>query len=61
MVTTAALLLSLSIEILQAYLPTRNSSLLDLLCNTFGGMFVGAVASFYYSRYRLALKCHPIA
>jgi hypothetical protein len=35
-------LFSLAIEAAQAYLPSRDSSLLDLLCNTFGGGLTAA-------------------
>ncbi|MBI4684803.1 MAG: VanZ family protein [Nitrospirae bacterium] len=35
-------LISLSIELIQVYLPTRNSSLTDLICNIFG-TFLGIV------------------
>jgi VanZ family protein len=42
--TAAALLLSLSLEALQSYLPTRTASNLDLLCNVCGAALGAALA-----------------
>jgi len=42
---------SLAIELLQAYLPSRDSSLRDLITNTAGTLF-GALAAVWYSRKR---------
>ena len=43
-------LLSLSIEVIQAFMPTRASSLNDLLCNTFGAV-LGALLYHYLAVY----------
>ena len=51
----AGFAVSLAIEWLQAYLPSRDSSLRDLICNTFG-TFVGAVAAAYLLPKRTAVK-----
>jgi glycopeptide antibiotics resistance protein len=42
--TLTAFGISLFIEILQVYLPSRDSSLLDLIMNTFGGLIGAGLA-----------------
>src|SRR5262245_57478765 len=44
-----ALALSLGLEALQSYLPTRTASNLDVLCNTLGGALGAAAAPFVLS------------
>lgn len=44
---SASLALSLGIEILQAWLPSRSSALLDVLCNTGGGGLGAVVARWW--------------
>jgi glycopeptide antibiotics resistance protein len=44
---------SMAIELLQAYLPSRDSSLRDLVANT-AGTLIGALAAVWYSRKRIA-------
>jgi VanZ family protein len=51
----AGLLISSTIEFLQSYLPTRSSSQMGLICNTFGtglGVVLSVIASKMYSRQR---------
>jgi hypothetical protein len=49
----AGLVVSFAIEYLQAYLPSRDSSLRDLVTNT-AGTLIGALAAVWYSRKRIA-------
>jgi glycopeptide antibiotics resistance protein len=47
--------ISLSIELIQAYLPTRNSQLTDVIANTLGAI----IGAFLFSRYRNKLAFNP--
>jgi VanZ family protein len=49
----AGFVVSFAIEYLQAYLPSRDSSLRDLVTNT-AGTLIGALAAVWYSRKRIA-------
>ena len=52
---------SFAIEYLQAYLPSRDSSVRDLVTNTAGTM-IGALAAVWYSRKRAtANKCLSVS
>lgn len=59
-VTMLAFLLSFLIESVQAYLPTRSSSQLDLLCNSIGGL-LGALIVFVFGRNKKSSEWYPTA
>ena len=48
------MLLSLTIELLQIYLPTRDSSMIDLICNTLGTIF-GVIIFHYFFAIQYAI------
>ena len=47
--------ISLSIELLQIYLPARSSSMMDLVCNTLG-TGIGVVAAFYFFKLKASQR-----
>ena len=47
--------ISLSIELIQVYLPTRNSQLTDVITNTIGAI-IGVIL---FSKYHKKLTCNP--
>ena len=57
---TAAMLLSLSIEFAQAYLPTRISSNVDVLTNSVGALWGAAVAQVWGERLLLSGELHRL-
>lgn len=56
----AGLLLSLSIEFAQAYLPTRISSNVDVLTNSIGALWGGVVAHTWGERWLLSGELHRL-
>jgi glycopeptide antibiotics resistance protein len=51
--------ISLSIELIQVYLPTRASQLTDAITNIFGAFLGGILFHFYYPK-RYSLPLNPI-
>ncbi len=52
----AGLVISLSIELLQVYLPSRDSSLLDLIMNALGSV-IGAIVGLTVSPHLIRNRC----
>src|SRR5690606_1059889 len=51
----AGMLLSMSVELVQLFLPQRDPSLIDILSNTIGALAGGLVVRFYGERMLVAL------